>query len=75
MVFELTPTDFLLISIVVALVAVAQFFKGRKINLLLMNYTASKFEEILKPKDKIYQWLGLYVGYKAVFKIGNKTLD
>ncbi|OYT46324.1 MAG: hypothetical protein B6U85_07660 [Desulfurococcales archaeon ex4484_42] len=75
MVFELTPTDFLLITIVVALVAVAQFFKGRKINLILMNYTASKFEEILKPKDKIYQWLGLYVGYKAVFKIGNKTLD
>ena len=66
--------DFFIIIFIIAALAVLQFFKGRKINLLLIEFTARKFEEILKPKDKEYQWIGLYVGYKARFNILYKSL-
>jgi len=73
--FELTPEELMVLIMVIAVIAVMQFFKGRKLNLMLMEFTARKLEEVLKPRDKIYQWIGLYVGYRAVFKLLYKTLN
>lgn len=64
-----------MLIIIVAFVAVTQFLRGRKMNLMLIAFTADKLEEVFKPKDKIYQWIGLYVGYRAVFKLARKLLD
>lgn len=68
-------SDLFVLLMVLAFVAVAQFIKGRKTNLMLMSFTARKLEEVFKPKDKIYQWIGLYVGYRAVFKLMKGLLD
>ena len=68
-------SDIILIFIFLGFVAAAQFFRGRKLNLMIMEFTAKELENILKPKDKIYQWIGMYVGYKAVFKLLRKYLD
>jgi len=70
----LSVYDIFIIAFVLAAVAVLQFFRGRKLNLILIEYTARKLEEILKPKDKEYQWIGIYVGYKARFETSYKSL-
>ncbi len=67
--------DILLIFIVLGFVATAQFFRGRKLNLMIIEFTARELEAILKPKDKVYQWIGMYVGYRAVFKVLKRYLD
>lgn len=67
--------DVFILIIVIAFVAVIQFYKGRRWNLILIEYSARKLEEILQPRDKIYQWIGLYVGYRAVFKLLYKSLN
>lgn len=71
---DLPIHDIFIIAFMLAAVAVLQFFKGRKLNLMLIKYTAEKFEEVLKPKDKEYQLIGLYVGYKAKFEVQCKSL-
>jgi len=71
---DLSTYDIFLIAFVIAIVAILQFFRGRKLNLILIEYTARIFEEVLKPKDKEYQWIGLYVGYKARFLTPYKSL-
>jgi len=71
---EITTYDIIAIAIVLAFVAVIQFFRGRKINLLLIEFTARAFERVLRPKDKEYQWIGLYVGYRARFDTPYKSL-
>lgn len=71
---ETTSTIFVIL-VLLAFIAIAQFIRGRKINLLLISFTADKMEEIMKPRDKIYQWIGLYVGYRAVYKLLKNYLD
>lgn len=66
--------DIIVIAFVLAITAVLQFFRGRKLNLVLIEYTARKLEEVLKPRDKEYQWVGLYVGYKARFILSRNSL-
>ena len=70
-----TLSSIFVLLVVLAIVAVVQFAKGRKLNLTLISFTASAMEKILKPKDKIYQWIGLYVGYKAVYKLEVDSLE
>lgn len=67
-------SDLIALIIVLTLIAVTQFYRGRKLNLILIEFTARKLEEILKPKDKNYQWVGLYVGYKAMFNVNLKNI-
>lgn len=71
---EITSTIFVIL-VLLAFIAIAQFIRGRKINLLLISFTADKMEEIMKPRDKIYQWIGLYVGYRAIYKLFRNYLD
>ena len=74
MALDLNTYDVFLIILVISIVAVLQFFRGRKLNLMLIEYTARVFENTLKPRDKEYQWIGLYVGYKARFLTPYKSL-
>jgi hypothetical protein len=46
-----------------------QFYKGRKLNLLLMRHYLKEIEDVIKPLDKEYVWLGGYVGYRARYKV------
>ncbi len=68
-------SDVLLISIVLAALAVFQFFKGRKINLNLMYFTMSKAEEALRPVDKNYTLVGIYTGYSAKYVLRGGDIE
>jgi hypothetical protein len=62
----------LILALIVALAFATtfQFYKGRKLNLLLMKHYLNEIEFVLKPSDKEYIWLGGYVGYKAKYNRG-----
>jgi hypothetical protein len=62
----------LILALIVALAFATtfQFYKGRKLNLLLMKHYLHEIESVLKPSDKEYVWLGGYVGYKAKYNRG-----
>lgn len=51
--------------------AIIQFFRGRKLNLNLVEFYASKSVKVFKPKDKTYTWIGGYIGYRADFELEN----
>ncbi|WP_290596336.1 MULTISPECIES: hypothetical protein [unclassified Archaeoglobus] len=53
--------------------AVIQFFRGRKLNLALVQFYASQSVEVFKPVDKTYTWLGGYIGYRASFELEDGT--
>jgi len=55
----------LLLLAVLGGTATYQFFRGRRRNLELMRYSVQVLEELLKPRDKEYRLIGLYVGYVA----------
>lgn len=52
-----------------AVATVAVYFRGRRINLVLMRDFARKMEDLFRPSDKEYVLLGYLVGYKAKFKV------
>ncbi|MGC9100361.1 MAG: hypothetical protein ACP5HC_03770 [Caldisericum sp.] len=51
-----------------------QFYKGRKLNAMLMIHYIRGFENVLKPKDKDYIYLGGTVGFKARYQLQNKFI-
>jgi hypothetical protein len=61
--------DIMAIIVVVAAVGTYQFFRGRKLNLMLMYFTMKEAEKVLKPSDKNYTLLGTYVGYTAIYDL------
>ncbi len=67
---ELTIWDLFVIVVALGLAGALQFFRGRKINLVIMSESVKLFERILKPRDKEYRMIGLYVGYSGILKIG-----
>lgn len=62
--FEIITVLFLL-----AAAAVMQFFRGRKLNLQLVEYYMTQSVEVFRPKDKNFTWLGGYIGYRAEFEL------
>jgi hypothetical protein len=60
----------LALIIALAFATTFQFYKGRKLNLLLMKHYLEEIESVLKPFDKEYVWLGGYVGYRARYNRG-----
>jgi hypothetical protein len=58
----------ILLLVILAGAATLQFYKGRKLNLMLMKHYLNEIEDVIKPVDKEYVWLGGYVGYKAKYK-------
>ncbi|MFA4640152.1 hypothetical protein [Pyrococcus kukulkanii] len=64
----------ILIIMVLAAVSSLQFYKGRKLNLMLMQHYLRSIENIVKPKDKDYVWLGGYVGFRAHYKLDDPDI-
>ncbi|HIP75484.1 MAG TPA: hypothetical protein EYH24_02860 [Thermococcus paralvinellae] len=65
----------LMVIMVLAGVASIQFFKGRRLNLMLMQHYLRAIEEVIKPKDKEYVWLGGYIGFRAYYKVNEGNID
>lgn len=61
--------EIILLILIFGGVVSLQFFQGRKLNVILMRYYIKGFEENLKPKDKLYTYIGGYVGFKVQYDI------
>jgi effector-binding domain-containing protein len=61
--------EILTILLLLAAVSVIQFFRGRKLNLELVKFYSAKSVEVFKPEDKIFTWLGGYIGFRAKFDL------
>jgi len=72
---EFTTADILLVILVLAGILVLQFYRGRKINLALQERVIKELESVFKPLDKIYQIIGVYVGFRGVIKVDNPSID
>lgn len=55
--------------------AAYQFFRGRRRNLELMRFAVQVMERVLRPRDKEYTLIGLYVGFTAKLEIGRGGVD
>jgi len=71
----MVPLDLFLLIVALSAIAVLQFFRGRRQNLILMKFTVETLEKILAPVDKVYQLVGIYVGYRAVLWLRRKNLS
>ncbi len=60
---------FFMATAILAGLTVLQFYKGRKINLAILEQSIRILEDVFKPKDKNYTVIGIYVGYSALYKI------
>ncbi len=70
-----TVTSGLLLAIMVlAGISSIQFYKGRKLNLQLMQHYLRSIEEVVKPEDKDYVWLGGYIGFRAKYKVNRENI-
>lgn len=61
--------------VIFAGVATLQFFYGRKLNLVLMRSVVETLEEVVRPKDQLYTWLGGYIGFKAEYEIDDPIVE
>ncbi|MCD6195894.1 MAG: hypothetical protein J7J82_03830 [Staphylothermus sp.] len=59
---------FLLVAIIAGLSTI-QFYKGRKQNLKILEYSIRVLEKSFKPRDKNYTVIGIYIGYDATYKV------
>jgi hypothetical protein len=70
----MTQAQIILLFVVLGGIISLQFFKGRKINTFMMIQYIREFEKELKPKDKIYTYIGGYVGFKANYEINENSI-
>jgi len=62
------------IIFVLAGISVIQYYRGRKLNLLLMEHYIRAVKEIVKPEDENYTWLGGYIGFRAEYKVNRDNI-
>jgi len=62
------------VIMILATIASLQFYRGRKVNMKLMETSLNILPQFLNPKDRNYIWLGGYIGYKAYYKIQEKNI-
>ncbi|NJE61105.1 hypothetical protein [Thermococcus sp. 21S7] len=67
-------SGFILAVMVLAAVSSLQFFKGRKLNLQLMQHYLRAIEDVVRPEDKEYVWLGGYIGFRAYYKVNRENI-
>jgi hypothetical protein len=67
--------ELIFILLLLSAIAMYQFFRGRKLNLLIMSKVSKDLEESLKPLDKEYTWLGGYVGFRARYELKSATVE
>jgi len=72
---ELASTMMFALMVVAALTAI-QFYKGRKLNIQLMQHYLRSVEEIVKPdkENRNYVWLGGYIGFRAEYKLNRDNI-
>ncbi len=70
----MTQAQIILIFVILGGIISLQFFKGRKVNTLLMIQYIREFENELKPKDKLYTYIGGYIGFKADFDLNEEFI-
>jgi uncharacterized FlaG/YvyC family protein len=64
--------------VIIAMLAVLvtlQYWHGRRINLGIIRGISAELENILKPTDKEYTWIGGFVGIIAKYKIKDKKFN
>jgi len=71
---KITP-ELLLLIMILGAIATLQFYKGRKLNLTIMDYYLRTIEKVVKPKDRDYVWIGGYVGFRAFYKVNEGNID
>jgi len=59
---------YLILIIIFTLLVLAGYALGRKKNLSIVKSTGKTLEEIIKPSDQTYTWLGGSIGFRADFK-------
>ena len=66
----------LLFTVILVLAGIAslQFYRGRKLNLLLMEHYIKVIKDIVKPEDENYVWLGGYIGFRADYKVNRQNI-
>ncbi len=66
----------LLFTVILVLAGIAslQFYRGRKLNLLLMEHYIKVIKGIVKPEDENYVWLGGYIGFRADYKVNRENI-
>ncbi len=66
----------LLFTVILVLAGVAslQFYRGRKLNLMLMEYYIKAVRKVTKPEDENYTWLGGYIGFRAEYKVNRDNI-
>ncbi len=69
-----TSGNLILILVVLAGVAVLQFYQGRRLNVALMKHYVHGFESKLKIRDQLYTWIGGYAGFKADYDINDNYI-
>ena len=67
-------SGFILAVMVLAAISSIQFFKGRQLNLRIMQHYLRSIEDIVKPEDKEYVWLGGYIGFRAYYKVNRDNI-
>lgn len=70
---ELTSTIIWAVMVLAAVTSI-QFYKGRKWNLQLMDHYLRSIEDVIKPEDKDYVWLGGYIGFRASYKVNRGNI-
>ncbi|WP_456422515.1 hypothetical protein [Thermococcus sp.] len=70
---EISSTLLFALMVVAALTSI-QFYKGRKLNLQLMQHYLRSIEEVVKPEDRDYVWLGGYIGFRANYKVNRDNI-
>ncbi|AIU70637.1 membrane protein [Thermococcus eurythermalis] len=58
---------------VLAGISVIQYYRGRKLNLLLMEHYIRAIKEVVKPESEDYTWLGGYIGFRAEYKVNRNN--
>ncbi|NJE02786.1 hypothetical protein [Thermococcus sp. MV11] len=58
----------------IAGISALQFYRGRKLNLMLMEHYIKAIKEVVKPEDELYTWLGGYIGFRAEYKINRSNV-
>lgn len=70
----MTQTQIILLMLVLGGITSLQFFKGRRLNTFMMVKYIRDFEANLKPKDKLYTYIGGYIGFKANYDLSENFI-
>ncbi|QDA31320.1 hypothetical protein FH039_06530 [Thermococcus indicus] len=58
----------------IAGISALQFYRGRKLNLMLMEHYIRAVKDVIKPEDELYTWLGGYIGFRAEYKVNRDNI-